>query len=108
MSSCGMQACLLKALQRGSAFQSCQNDSHRFCTLTMPEAGIFVSNNSENNLSRPIKSWLVFAPIFRTTCGFNGSVGGPARIRTYDQRIMSPRFAGCQSVANPCGIRTTF
>jgi len=33
--------------------------------------------------------------------------GGPARIRTWDQRIMSTRFAGRQTVANPCGIRTT-
>ena len=38
--------------------------------------------------------------------GFNELVGGLATIRTWDQRIMSPRFAGRQSAANPCGIRT--
>jgi hypothetical protein len=30
-----------------------------------------------------------------------------AEISTFDQRIMSTRFAGRQTVANPCGIRTT-
>ena len=47
-------------------FQSWQNDSHRFCPLTMSAAGTFVSNNWENNLSCPIGKAAVSASIFRT------------------------------------------
>jgi hypothetical protein len=39
---------------------SCESDSHRFCALTMPEAGISVSNNWENNSFR-LQTFAFFA-----------------------------------------------
>ena len=48
-----------------------------------------MSYNWENNLSRPMKPWRVFGPDLPNRCIINVFVGGPARIRTQDQRIMS-------------------
>src|ERR1700756_5488368 len=58
------------------------HDSHRFCAFSIPEDDDLCLLQLGEQLESPNETLAGSRTDFANCCGFNGLVGGPARIRT--------------------------